>query len=239
MLRGVNRQTIFEEDADYEQFLQILRACKTTSGFYLLGYALLGNHVHLLIVVEQEPLSTVMRRIATRYAIYFNKKYERSGHLFQDRYKSEPVNDDRQLLSVLRYILQNPQKAGLEKELGCYRWSSYGDYMRTGDGPYLTDTARILSMLSSNEAEQPALLKEFVKVSDETAHLDDEGIKRPSDRTCKEMLKRSCGVDTATEIQLLPEEKRDDAIRLLKAEGASIRQIVRLTGVSFGVVRTR
>lgn len=239
MLRGVNRQTIFEEDADYEQFLQIVGTCKTISGFSLLGYALMGNHVHLLVVIEREPLSAVMKRMATRYAVYFNRKYERSGHLFQDRYKSEPVNGDRQLLSVLRYILQNPRKAGLERELGLYRWSSYGDYTRTGDGLNLTDTTLVLSMLSPNEAEQPALLKEFVEASDDTVHLDDEGVKRPTDRICKEIIKHACGAETATEFQSLPEEKRDDVIRLLKAEGASIRQIVRLTEVSFGVVRAR
>ncbi len=239
MIRGINRQTIFEEDADFEKFLQILSTCKEISRFRLIGYALLSNHVHLLLIIEQESLASVMRRIATRYAVYFNTKYERCGHLFQDRYRSEPVNDDRRLLGVLRYILQNPQKAGLEKGFGHYRWSSYHDYMRKDCSQSLTDTATALGMLSPDVGRQATLFKEFLKASNTETHMDDEDKRRPSDRECKEMIKSACGVDTTAGFQALLEEERTVVIGMLKAEGASIRQIARLTGMSFGVVRAR
>ena len=85
------------------------------------------NHVHLLVHDPGINTSLLMKKIGVGYSAYYNGKYERTGHLFQDRYKSENVNDDRYYLTVLRYILRNPEKAGIcrtEK----YRWSSYHAY---------------------------------------------------------------------------------------------------------------
>jgi REP element-mobilizing transposase RayT len=73
----------------------------------------MGTHVHLLIKEETEALGKIMKRIGVRYVYWYNRKYERSGHLFQDRYKSEPVDDDGYFMTVLRYIHQNPRKSGL------------------------------------------------------------------------------------------------------------------------------
>jgi len=81
MLRGINQQQIFEDEEDYDKFLQILKECKEVSEFRLLAYCLMGNHVHLLIKQEQERLDTVFRRIAGRYVYWYNVKYRRVGHL--------------------------------------------------------------------------------------------------------------------------------------------------------------
>ena len=117
ILRGVNRQAIFEDDEDSEQFLDILEGCKAVSGFEVLAYCLMGNHVHLLMRVGKEPLSTIFRRIASKYVYWFNVKYDRVGHLFQERFKSEPVEDDAYLATVMRYIHNNPVKAGICQQL--------------------------------------------------------------------------------------------------------------------------
>ena len=125
MLSGINQQRIFEDDEDNEKFLLTLSDCKKAGGFELYGYCLMGNHVHLLIKVAKEELEQIFRRIEARYVYWYNWKYKRSGHLFQDRYKSEPVEDDRYFVSVLRYIHQNPVKAKLCKKPEEYKWSSY------------------------------------------------------------------------------------------------------------------
>ena len=117
MMRGTNKQNIFEETDDYMRFLSILRNMVNPvddTGKLLLprcrfyAYCLMTNHVHLLIRESSEELASVIHRIATAYAHYYNNKYFRSGHLFQDRFKSEPVNDEGYFFTLLRYIHQNP-----------------------------------------------------------------------------------------------------------------------------------
>ena len=113
MLRGINRQQVFLEPDDYVLFLEILRECKPLSGFKLYTYCLMGNHIHLLIKTETEDIGVSMKRIGIRFVQRMNRRYGRSGHLFQDRYKSETVMDDGYFLNLIRYIHQNPVKAGL------------------------------------------------------------------------------------------------------------------------------
>lgn len=111
MLRGINRQQIFEDDEDFEKFLWVLKDVKQLSRFKLYGYCLMGNHIHLLLKPENEPLELIFRRIGSKYVYWYNLKYQRTGHLFQDRFKSEPVENISGFFVVLRYIHQNPVKA--------------------------------------------------------------------------------------------------------------------------------
>ena len=120
MLRGINQQQIFEEPEDFEKFLQILKDCKAISGYKLFAYCLMGNHIHLLIKPEEESLEQAFKRIGGRFVYWYNVKYQRIGHLFQDRFRSEPVETDEYFMTVLRYIHQNPIKAGLCKVIDAY-----------------------------------------------------------------------------------------------------------------------
>ena len=119
MLRGINRQLIFEDDEDRSKFLDLLCRFKKECGFELSGYCLMGNHVHLLIKENAVPLERIIKKIGTAYVYYFNQKNDRVGHLFQDRFRSEVVHDDPQLLQTLRYIHRNPVKAILEDYRYC------------------------------------------------------------------------------------------------------------------------
>jgi REP element-mobilizing transposase RayT len=110
-MRGINRQIIFEDKEDNERFLETLKTGKSKSGFNLYAYCLMGNHLHLLVKVEKEDLEMIIKRIAGSYVYWYNLKYRRCGHLFQDRYKSETIEDDAYLLTVIRYIHQNPLKS--------------------------------------------------------------------------------------------------------------------------------
>lgn len=113
MLRGINQQQIFEDREDYEKFLEILKDCKAICEFKLFAYCLMGNHIHLLIQEGTESLEQVFKRLCGRFVYWYNVKYRRVGHLFQDRFKSEPVDSDDYFFTVQRYIHQNPIKAGL------------------------------------------------------------------------------------------------------------------------------
>ena len=103
LLRGINQQRIFEEESDYQYFLAKLVQIKKEIGILLFGYCIMSNHVHLLLKESETRVEYLFRRLGPSYAYYFNNKYARSGHLFQDRYKSEPVQDGRHLAAAIIY----------------------------------------------------------------------------------------------------------------------------------------
>ena len=122
MLRGINRQDIFEDDEDYMKFLQSLhqlvecydeRGYRVPSLCHFYAYCLMPNHVHLLIQEKTVAIGEIVKRITISYAYHFNKKYQRNGHLFQERFRSEPVDDIGYFKTLLCYIHQNPVHAGL------------------------------------------------------------------------------------------------------------------------------
>lgn len=108
ILRGINQQIIFEDVYDYLEFINIMKFYKQSCNFKLYAYCLMNNHVHLLLEESTVPLDIIMKRIEVKFVRWYNCKYQRIGHLFQDRYKSEPVNDVEYFLTVFRYIHQNP-----------------------------------------------------------------------------------------------------------------------------------
>ena len=111
MLRGINRQDIFDDTEDYWTFIRMMSEVPC----YIYAYCLMPNHVHLLIAEKSLKVGEVVKSIASCYVLYYNKKYGRIGHLLQDRFKSEPCNDSGYFLTLFRYIHQNPVKAGLVK----------------------------------------------------------------------------------------------------------------------------
>jgi REP element-mobilizing transposase RayT len=235
MLRGINKQNIFEYSEDYERFKSCLFDAKEKSGIKLFGYCLMNNHVHILIGIGPEPIGAVFKRVGVKYAYWYNKKYERQGPLFQDRFKSEPVLDDIHLLSVLRYIHQNPVKAGICSDILDYEWSSYRDY--TGEGAGLIDTDTVLGIISKNPADQVRLFKDFTYEESLGVFADIDNVTRPTDESLRERVIEICGAKTPGEFQDMPIDERTLAIRAMRDSGMSIRQIVRLTGLPFGVVR--
>jgi len=121
MLRGINRQIIFEDDEDREMFTGTANASRGENNYRVYAYCLMDNYVHLLLHERDDSVSTAGKRIASRYVYWFNKKHDRNGHLFQGRFKSEVVEDDRYFLTVLRYIHQNPLMAGLAGDIDSCR----------------------------------------------------------------------------------------------------------------------
>jgi putative transposase len=129
MLRGIDKREIFVQPSDYEKFLWYVQIVKEKANLSLFAYCLMTNHVHLLLKTDEEEIGDIIKCIAVGYAQYHNIKYGRTGHLFQNRFRSETVDNDNYFLTVLRYIHQNPVKAGLVNNISDYRWSSYGTYI--------------------------------------------------------------------------------------------------------------
>jgi REP element-mobilizing transposase RayT len=233
VLRGINRQTIFEEEDDSIKFLETLKNYKEKSGYKIYGYCLMGNHIHLLIKEEKEDLGIIMRRIGASYVYWYNLKYDRYGHLFQDRYKSEVVEDESYFLTVLRYIHQNPIKAGMVPDVGSYKWSSYIEYIGKKE---IVDTDFILGLFSRDRKKALESFEAFHRISNDERCLDISENKRLTDKIAIEIIKSKCRVNCCSEIQSMGKNQRDRYLKLLKEEGLSTRQIARLTSISRGIV---
>lgn len=230
ILRGINRQVIFENDGDRHYFMTVMKNCKEISGFKLHAFCLMSNHIHLLIEPADEPLEIIFKRIGSKYVGWYNRKYQRAGHLFQDRFRSENVETEQYFMTVLRYILQNPMKAGMESCPGNYRWSSYFAYEQGGGS--VTDTEYAEQLFGSRET-----LIGFVKQTNDDAVMDEEKFDwRLRDENAKEIMKRVTQCITSSEFQQLEKTVRKDYLREMYLEGMSMGQIARLTGVSKSVV---
>ncbi len=259
ILRGINKQTIFEDEEDSIKFLETLVTYKEISGYKIYAYCLMGNHIHLLLKEENEDLGIVMRRIGASYVYWYNLKYGRCGHLFQDRYKSEPVEDENYFLTVLRYIHQNPLKTGVVKDIASYTWSSYCEYVETtsGDSSYgcqkqqlqkpsplvcqkplllVCDVGYALGLFEEDREKGMDSFKRFHEVESDDKCLDIDDKKRITDKEAIEIVKRICHITHCTDIKGFKKDKRDRCLKALKKEGLSMRQIARVTGISRGTI---
>jgi REP element-mobilizing transposase RayT len=157
MVRGVARAPVFRDQRDYRRYLATARTVLDLTDARVLAYALMPNHAHFLIEADLANLTAFFRRLGTRYAGYFNKRHDRVGHLFQDRFKSKPVETDAYLTTAVAYIHLNPVRAGLARDVLSYPWSSRAAWRRP-DG--LTDVDRLtelVGMAALRQAEADAV----------------------------------------------------------------------------------
>ena len=227
MLRGADRRTLFSDDEDCLGFLTSLRRAKEASGFSLFAYCLMGNHVHLLLKEEREPIEIAMKRLTVSYVYHYNQKYDLLGHLFQDRFRSEPVTSDAYFMDVLRYICQNPVKAGLSQTPKAYRWLGCA-WIR--DDFQLTDSIREFTQLSEED------LISFIDGDCEKEHLEETDSRRITDHEAIRRLCAACNCQHAQEIEGWPPDKKAEAVRKALGERISVRQLSRITGISKAVI---
>ncbi|MDR0783576.1 MAG: transposase [Propionibacteriaceae bacterium] len=236
IFRGVNHCQLFEEDEDFEKLLDLIGRAKVELGMEIYAYCLMSNHAHFLLRERtQADLVTAMRRTLGPYATWFNKKYERSGALITNRYKSEPVTDDGYLLTVVRYIHSNPIEAGITTDHARYRWSSYRDYT-TGQSS-LTDTDFVLSMFGPDPSDAISRFVEFHRgdCSDDIVNLPRSTKRKPDEQIRIVLASTHDGLVPAAVNGLL-KTKRDAILGFLRAQGFSTRQIERVTGIPRGIV---
>ncbi len=144
MIRGIRRSDIFKDEGDYGVYLETLEMVMRKYPFFLYSYCLMTNHVHLQIETIDDEIWIIMREINRNYTKYFNKKYNYTGSLYDGRYKSEIIDNDKYNLQVSRYIHLNPVKANMVDEPLEYIWSSYNAYL-DADSDRIIDDDKILS----------------------------------------------------------------------------------------------
>jgi len=227
MLRGINRSNIFESDQDKEYFLNSMYRARKKGSFKVIGYCLMNTHLHLLFQ-ESEEIGVSMKRITVSYVQWFNRKYNRVGHLFQNRYKSEPIEDEKYLMAVLRYIHQNPIKAGMVKEAVKYNWSSYNQYLKMYDSNNYTIDGEIMKAYFDSKKS----FAEFHKEMSKENHMDYKN--KYSDDELLELFKKKISID---EFYKMPLADRANLIKDIYQEtGASIRDLSRGLGIGRSII---
>lgn len=238
VVRGINKQEIFHDEEDIIRYLETLKKVKEISGCQILGYCLMGNHIHLLIKEEKESISTVMKRLGTSYARWYNWKYERSGHVFQDRYRSECVEDDRYLMVVIRYIHQNPVKAGIVEKIGDYRWSSIRAYYGKEEYPKrLTESKLVLELFGENKEEALKRFELYMEEKSDDKCLEANERIHLNDKEVRKKIRKILKNKPVTILQQMNKDERDKILRKIKSiKGSSLRQISRITGIGVYII---
>jgi putative transposase len=236
ILRGANRQELFHDDKDRLRFLETLLKVKIRSAMKVYGWCLMHNHVHLLLGEGREDLSLTMKRLGVSFVWYYNQKYKTTGHLFQDRFRSENVESNKYLLTVLRYIHQNPVKAQIVKHVEQWRWSSCLGYYGNSVYPEaLLDKELILYMFSEDENAAIEDLKQFNELESNDNCLDDvvsERLRLSDEEARREILKVINEIEIA-QVKSLPKQKRDEVLQKVKRiKKISQRQAARVLGIS-------
>ena len=164
--RGNNKEYIFRESIDKGYFIKQLKKYSNGMGYRVYGYVLMDNHYHIIIQTYNKKLQKIMHQINNKYSKYFNGKYKRVGHIFQGRYKAVLVQYERYMLSLLRYIHQNPIKAHICESIDKYRWSSDLFYRNNIHSFVQVDT--IMDMLSRDRKEAIRKYKEYMEQEADT-----------------------------------------------------------------------
>lgn len=124
--QGINKNYIFEREEDIKYYIKVMYSLIEKQKVEIVAYCIMNNHAHMLIKAEEiKELSKYMQRLNTKYAIYYNKKYEKVGYVFRDRYKSEGIYSEEQLYSCINYIYNNPVKAGMCNKVEEYPYSNH------------------------------------------------------------------------------------------------------------------
>ena len=160
--RGNAKMPIFDNDEDRECFIRILEDVVKRFNWVVHAYCMMDNHYHLLVETIDGILSKGMRHLNGVYTQCFNRRHDRVGHIFQGRFKSILVNRESHLLELCRYVVLNPVRAGMLKQMDQYRWSSYKATAGLEEKPEFLTVDWILSQFDMKKAEAEKAYKKFV-----------------------------------------------------------------------------
>lgn len=233
IIRGVNKQDIFLDNQDKKKFLNELVTIKEKFYCELYAYVLMPNHVHLQICDKEENLSKIMHSLQIRYASYFNKKYDRIGHLFQDRYKNKIIENDDYFFNCIKYIHSNPEKAFITN-MDKYKWSSYNAYITNNNT--LVDIDSVLTKLDENKINAIEKFKKYhreYRKNEINDYIEFELQNKLTDEQLIEALKEKWDMSSVQNVQ----QYNNTIIKKLISEVIiepyiSVNQLARVTGVS-------
>lgn len=235
ILRGIDKQDIFLCENDYCKFLETLNKVKKQYECDIYSYCLMNNHVHIVIYDKGNKLPKIMQSIEISYSLYFNKKYNRVGHLFQNRYLSKNIEDREYLKMVCRYIHQNPQKAGIGS-IEDYKWSSYKEYIKN---PKIINNNVLLKIFSEDleKAKNEFIKFHNIQINNVEELIEYEIIDKLTDDQVIEYICEFMNIDNVHKILELNVEKRNETIRKIKEnKKITSAQISRVLGINRKIV---
>jgi len=227
--RAAGREPLFIEDDDYLAMLVLLKEVSARYALRIFAFCLMPNHLHLLFSPTAENLYDAMKFLFSRYAMRFNKKYERKGHLFGGPYRQALCLDNSYLLAASLYIHLNPLKAGLARDALRYRWSSYRLYHEENPPQSFVDPDFILGMLAAGDQARARkmyrdLLLQGRKIDTEDILEQEDSIDRfrsKLDAFISKFLNRADGAVQTAQLLSLDVTSNDEIQKLIeKARGA-------------------
>lgn len=241
MMRGINHQRIFDSDDDCRKFIQIIHSLKQRPGennkdsdWMILAYALMTNHFHILVKEGNISVGDFVKKIAGAYVLYYNRKNRRDGHLFKERFKSEPCEDDDYFITLLRYIHQNPVKARMVNDVADYEFTSWHEFADAENCQYpICNTQYVLERIDLPQLKELIYtpLSDKVKCIEISESNDNE--IRLTEEEAEEMFRHTTGCANSTMFHNLKRDIRDGFIRELKQKGVGTKQLSRISG--FGI----
>lgn len=236
ILRSVNQRIIFEEDFDFQKFLLILSDCEKNYDTEIYAYCLMDNHIHLLLYISNDQLSSFFQSLGTKFVRWYNCKYSRSGHLFQDRFYSVAIESEKSFLSVIKYIHDNPVEANMCRFPSEYRWSSFNAYY--GAKNPLINISKAYSIAGSKESLLHYFAKENVSPESLLFKNDYQNVSHfLTDEKALEIFKSLTLLPSTSDVSSLGKPERNNYVRALKAKGLTIKQIARLMDISETTVK--
>lgn len=230
IIRGNNRQNIFIDENDKYLMLNRIKKYSHELRISIYAYCLMNNHVHLMVGNANLTLSKFMLKLNTSYSRLFNLKYERCGHLFQGRFLSNPIENSEEFKTVFRYILRNPEKAGLCK-FESFPWNSFK--LLFAKNNKIVDTRKILEIFQSKKE-----MVAFLNTKNSDICMDFENVIPFNDAHCLSLILQLTGVDKPHKLNRLNITEMNKSLHKLKEAGISINKISRLTGISKVIIRT-
>ncbi len=232
MMRGNNREHIFNEHGQKKRFISTLKDELDAAALQLGAWCLMNNHVHLVIKGELAELSGSLKRVNISFAMVFNKLEDRVGHVFQDRFKSQVIASDEQLLAVVRYVHNNPVKAGLVRGPRQYPWSSYRAYLY-GSPLLSTEQQELVLGYFDHDLSR---FRAFHRIQDNREYLDTkEDIVEQRWATGQQMVADFCrdqGMTGLAEVREDPVLLQQLTYRLASDSKLTRRRIAELLGIT-------
>jgi len=236
ILRSVNQHLIFEEDSDYQKFLYILSDCKMKYDIKVYAYCLMDNHIHILLNSPPNKLAAFFRSLETRFVRWYNNKYLRTGHLFQDRYHSTAIESERAFLAALVYIHDNPVKANMCRYPSEYRWSSYNAYY--GKKNSLIDSG-LADKIAGNRDYLLRFFSRAINHSNDELFANDHKKQKLflTDEKALEIFISTSKLSSTSEVNNLNKVQRNRLVHNLRTKGLTVKQVARLMDISETTVK--
>ncbi len=238
ILKGIDGHDIFYDNKDKDFFLKQILTTKQSFNYIVYSYCLMSNHVHLVIKCKNELLSKAIQSLQIRYVSYFNKKYERTGHLFQGRFKSKAVETQKYFLELCRYVHRNPEKAGIELTQK-YEWSSYKEYIGKAK---IIDKNVLLNYFNNNLNDFIYYTIGMTDVDDIEDFVEYEIINKFTDAQLASIIMKKFNLSSIGQINLFfknrePAFLKEDLKKITSINGTNITQIARVIRINRNLIQ--